>query len=52
MLVKEGEIYILGQHRLACGDCRDEGLVKKLIDCDKVSLVVTDPPYGVQYIEN
>ena len=52
MLVKEGQIYELGDHRLLCGDCRDTGLVKELIGSSKISLILTDPPYGVSYIEN
>jgi len=50
--VSRRKIYNLGEHRLACGDCRDAFLVKKLIGKNKVSLVVTDPPYGVGYVEN
>ena len=52
MLVKEGEIYKLGDHALACGDCRNHDLVKKLIDSQKIKLILTDPPYGVGYVEN
>ena len=52
MLIKEGEIYKLGEHTLACGDCRDNTLVKKLIDANRVSLVIADPPYGVSYVES
>ena len=52
MLIKPGNVIKLGQHRLACGDCRDESLVKNLIGDNKISLVVTDPPYGISYIEN
>jgi DNA modification methylase len=52
MLVKEGEIYELGDHRLACGDCRNPELVKKLIGSQKIKLILTDPPYGVGYVEN
>jgi hypothetical protein len=38
-----GEIWQLGPHRIACGDSRDEGLVRSLL------VGVTDPPYGVEY---
>ena len=51
MLIKEGEIYKLGEHILACGDSRDNTLVRKLIDARRVSLVIADPPYGVSYVE-
>ena len=52
MLIKQGSVIELGGHRLACGDCRDDSLVKKLIDDNRISLVITDPPYGVGYVEN
>jgi len=45
------QIYNLGDHRLACGDCRDLSLVRKLIGGSRVNLVITDPPYGVSYVE-
>ena len=52
MSIKEEEIYTLGEHILACGDCRNPELVKKLIDSKKIKLILTDPPYGVSYVEN
>lgn len=52
MLIKEGSIYKLEEHKIACGDCRDIQLVNELIGDKKVSLVIADPPYGVGYIEN
>jgi DNA modification methylase len=45
-----GRIYQLGPHRVACGDCRDAELMKKLFEGDQpFALVVVDPPYGVDY---
>ena len=52
MLIRQGSIYKLGEHKIACVDCRDVQLVKKLIGDDKIALVISDPPYGVGYIEN
>ena len=52
MLIKKGNIYELGEHRLACGDCRDTGLVKELVGNSSILLILTDPPYGVNYVEN
>ena len=52
MNIKENTVYKLGSHRLACGDCRDNDLVKKLIGRDKIKLIVADPPYGVSYVES
>ncbi len=49
--IQYGDIFILGNHRLACGDSRDKGLIKKLIGKDKVSQILCDPPYGVEVVE-
>lgn len=44
-----GDIYMLGSHRLMCGDSTNPQHVEKLIDGAKPILMVTDPPYGVNY---
>ena len=44
-----GDIWRLGGHRLACGDCTDPKTVAALLGADKPQLLVTDPPYGVSY---
>lgn len=49
--ITTGDIFQLGEHRLACGDCRDTELIKKLLGKDRVELILTDPPYGVSYVE-
>lgn len=46
---KLGDIYKLGEHRLMCGDSTNEEDVKKLMDGALADLVVTDPPYNVDY---
>lgn len=46
---KLGQIYKLGVHRLMCGSSTDENDVAKLFDGKKPVLMVTDPPYGVEY---
>jgi len=46
---KRGDLYQLGRHILMCGDSTSETDVDKLIECDKIDLVVTDPPYNVDY---
>ena len=46
---KEGDIWALGRHRLICGDATKEETYKRLMDGKKVNLVVTDPPYNVNY---
>lgn len=47
---KPGQIYRLGRHRLMCGDSTSREDVEKLIDGDKIALVLTDPPYGVNIV--
>jgi hypothetical protein len=44
-----GDIWQLGPHRVACGDSRDEILVRSLLVGAVPQLMVTDPPYGVEY---
>ena len=46
---KPGDIYVLGEHRLACGDARDPELLRRLIGKGPAQLLLTDPPYGCQY---
>jgi DNA modification methylase len=49
---KLGDVYILGDHRLMCGDSTSIDAVEKMMDGDKASLVVTDPPWNVAYGTN
>jgi DNA modification methylase len=46
---KRGDIWVLGQHRLMCGDATSAEDVERLLDGAKPHLMVTDPPYGVDY---
>jgi DNA modification methylase len=46
---KSGDIWILGRHRLVCGDCTDAAIVGELLGGVVPHLMVTDPPYGVSY---
>ena len=46
---KLGDIYKLGNHRLMCGDSTKEEDVKKLVGEQKMDLLITDPPYNVDY---
>ena len=48
-ITKLGDIYILGNHRLMCGDSTSIDAVEKLMDGAKADMVFTDPPYGVSY---
>ena len=51
-ITKEGDLYILGNHRLLCGDSTNILHVEKLMDNNKADMVFTDPPYGVEYKSN
>lgn len=44
-----GDVWLLGRHRLVCGDCTDPLAVDKALNGVKPHLMVTDPPYGVEY---
>ena len=46
---KAGDICTLGRHRLICGDATKEETYKRLMDGKRANLVVTDPPYNVNY---
>lgn len=46
---KYGDIYQLGKHRLMCGDSTKIEDVEKLMNGNKVDLLITDPPYNVNY---
>jgi DNA modification methylase len=47
---KLGDIYILGNHRLMCGDSTSIDAVEKLMDGKSVDMVYTDPPYGISIV--
>lgn len=42
-----GDLYLLGEHRLLCGDSTKAEDIKKLVDDKVIDLVLTDPPYNV-----
>ena len=46
---KTGDIWTLGRHRVICGDATKLETYKTLLENTKVNLVVTDPPYNVNY---
>jgi DNA modification methylase len=46
---KTGDIWLLGKHRVMCGDSTIKEDVEKLMDGKKADMVFTDPPYGVNY---
>jgi len=48
-IVKRGDIWQLGGHRVMCGDSTSSDDVEKLMNGEKADMVFTDPPYGVNY---
>lgn len=48
-LTKQGDVWMLGQHRLVCGDSTKAETFTLLMDGKLANLVVTDPPYNVNY---
>ena len=47
--VKPGELWALGSHRVLCGDSTKAANVDRLLGDERPNLMVTDPPYGVEY---
>jgi DNA modification methylase len=47
--VHPGDVWLLGRHRLLCGDATKPEDVEKLMDGKKANLVLTDPPYNVDF---
>jgi DNA modification methylase len=49
---KTGDVWLLGKHRIMCGDSTDAGSVALLMNGGKAALMQTDPPYGIAYVQN
>ncbi len=47
--IVRGDLFVLGRHRLLCGDATSAGDVTRLLDGATPALMTTDPPYGVSY---
>ena len=47
--VKPGDIWVVGRHRLMCGDATSAEDVEKLMDGKRANMILTDPPYGVDF---
>lgn len=48
-ITQPGDLWILGRHRLLCGDSTDPEAINKLMELETADLVITDPPYNVAY---
>lgn len=51
-VTKLGDLYILGEHRLLCGDSTSIDAVEKLMDGEKIDVVFADPPYGIDVVQS
>ena len=45
----EGDVWLLGRHRIICGSSTEADTVEKVLNGVEPHLMVTDPPYGVEY---
>ena len=50
-ITKQGDLWILGEHRLLCGDATKKEDVERLMDGQKADMVFTDPPYGISVVQ-
>lgn len=48
-ITEQGDVWILGRHKLICGDSTKAETYEKVMDGKKANLIVTDPPYNVKY---
>lgn len=48
-ITKPGDIWILGKHRVMCGDSTNIEDIQKLMQNKQANLIITDPPYNVNY---
>lgn len=48
-VTRPGDLWTLGGHRLICGDATDPAVIQRLMEGETAQVVVTDPPYGVEY---
>lgn len=46
---KRGQVYLLGEHRVMCGDATSPGDIATLMNGEKAAMLFTDPPYNVDY---
>lgn len=51
-ITKPGDVWLMGKHRLMCGDSTDAESVARLMAGEKADSVLTDPPYGIGKLMN
>lgn len=51
-VTRQGDLWVLGRHFLACGDAKDPAVIERLMAGRKADMVFTDPPYNVRIAGN
>jgi DNA modification methylase len=51
-ITRPGDVWVLGKHRVMCGDSTSVDAVDVLLDGAKVDMVYTDPPYGISIVND
>jgi 16S rRNA G966 N2-methylase RsmD len=51
-ITKPGDLWLLGEHRVLCGDSTSEADVSRLMNGEKADMVFTDPPYGIKVVKS
>jgi len=49
-VTQPGDLWVLGEHRLVCGDASSADDLARLVDGDQVDMVLADPPYGIDVV--
>jgi len=44
-----GDVFVMGRHRIVCGDSTDMSVIDKLMVADRADFIFTDPPWNVNY---
>ena len=47
-VTRPGDVWLIGSHRLICGDCRDFAVVERLMAGVRANVCITSPPYATQ----
>ena len=48
--VDVGDIWACGSHRVGCGDCREPGVLARLLGTARPTMIIADPPYGIDIV--
>lgn len=48
-VTQPGDVWLLGRHRLLCGDSTDASQVKRIVEGNRANMVFTDPPYNIAF---